>query len=613
MIYGTFILILLSIFFTYTYTHYSRNAMEDAGNNLKTMCASVKNSVELQLDNISTISMNIVYSNAIKSNFKDFSDTYEANDTNLSRLATSREKMTAIADIVTAMIGAYQSASEIKLYTMDGYCVEVGFWQRISSVDLDTLPWYDETIALHGYKYIGNPTINTELPSKDGKKNLQKFISLTRTFGENLNHPEGIVEVIQDCETIFSLPLQLEQQNPDSRIYVYNSRHEQVYPYSNEDTVSESENYDELVRSQSLDDGDTHILTTGLGEKLLITQLPLDDYEWSVIIARPKSAVYESLRSYRSTFTVITVLSILLTLAICMYISQRMTVPLLKLTKATGKITINRVLDEKKVNLTSADSNIRELSMLCESIRNMYEKLRSTSQEVLLSRSEETRAKLQATQSLINPHFLYNCLTHMGIMAEEGMNDDIMKMCYALCDYFRYISSSREMIVTLSEEIFYTKQYLECMKLRFNEELSFILDIPDEAKSIYIPKLITQPIVENAFKYAFQIKPPWKLTISVRLQNNTWNLFIRDNGGKMTDEKKEELMTLYENLDMNEELKSMQIGGMGLKNVYLRLALLYGEYAIFRIENSEPGSTTFVLGGPIYLSREEYYAEHPHL
>lgn len=611
VIYGTFILVLLSIFFIYTYTHYSQNAMEDAGNNLETMCASVKNSVELQLDNISTISINIVYSNAIKSNFKDFSDIYEPDSEDMAKLVTSREKMTAISEIVSAMIGAYQSASEIKLYTMDGYCAEVGYWQRISSVDLETLPWYEKTLELHGYKYIGNPVVNPELPSKDGRKNSQKFISLTRTFGENLNEPEGIVEVIQDCETIFSLPIQLEQQNPDSRIYVYNSRHEQVYPY--QESNSKEGNYHELLRSLDLEDGETHMLTSNLGEELLITQLPIGNYDWSVVAARPKAAVYESLKNYRSAFSIIAAISILVTLGICMYISQRMAVPLLKLTKATGKITINRVLDENKVNLTSADSNIKELSMLCESVRNMYEKLRSTSQEVLLSRSEETRAKLQATQSLINPHFLYNCLTHMGIMAEEGMNDDIIKMCYALCDYFRYISSSQEMIVALSEEVFYTKQYLECMKLRFNEELNFILDIPVEAQSIYIPKLITQPIVENAFKYAFQMSPPWELVISVGLSKNTWNLCIRDNGGMMTDEKKLELMTLYENLDMNEELKSMQIGGMGLKNVYLRLKLLYGDNAIFRIENSEPGSTTFVLGGPIYLSKEEYYAEHPHL
>ena len=52
---------------------------------------------------------------------------------------------------------------------------------------------------------------------------------------------------------------------------------------------------------------------------------------------------------------------------------------------------------------------------------------------------------------------------------------------------------------------------------------------------------------------------------------------------------------------------------MGLKNVYLRLKLLYGEKAIFKIENAYPGRTIFIVGGPIYYSREDYYHEHPKL
>ena len=77
--------------------------------------------------------------------------------------------------------------------------------------------------------------------------------------------------------------------------------------------------------------------------------------------------------------------------------------------------------------------------------------------------------------------------------------------------------------------------------------------------------------------------------------------------------KKRELLNLYENLDLGQELKSLQIGGMGLKNVYLRLKMLYGDKAIFRIENSLPRRTIFILGGPIYRTREEYYHEHPKL
>lgn len=189
------------------------------------------------------------------------------------------------------------------------------------------------------------------------------------------------------------------------------------------------------------------------------------------------------------------------------------------------------------------------------------------------------------------------------------MNEEITQMCQALCDYFRYVSSSGEMIVSIKDELFYTRRYLECMKLRFEEDFEYTIDIPEEAESVYIPKLICQPVVENAFKYAFVKRPPWKLSIHCEIIDSHWWIYIKDNGGTMTEEKKEELLLLFENLDWNQELKSMKIGGMGLKNVYLRLKLLYGNKAIFGIDGSVSGQTTFILGGPVFHSKEEYYAK----
>lgn len=609
IIYGIFILILLGIFFVFTYTHYKSNMLTEAKKDSENLCVSVNNSIETQLDNLSTISMNIVYSNAIKTNFKEFSHLYQQTGNDPSTAIASREKAQAIHDIVTAIIGAYQTASDIKLYTMDGSYVEAGYYLKTSSIDLESLPWYKEVLELNGYKYFTAPFISNEIPGNNGSTGSNRFISLIRIFLDSVGQPEGIVEVIQNCDEIFSLPAQLEDSNPDNHVYIYNSRNELVYPYIQN---TKCNFYSEIERNH-LEKSRGSIIQAKDGESYLITYEQVPNYDWTVIVTKPRSAVYFPLHNFRSIFILIGGLSILVTLIVCFYISQQMTKPLQKLTAAASKITINRVLSEEKVNLTSADSRIQELSTLCDSIRSMYEKLRSTSQEVLLSKSEETRAKLQATQSLINPHFLYNSLTNISIMAEENMNDDIIRICQALCDYFRYISSSKEMIVPLEKEIFYTERYLECMKFRFGEEFKYHIHLQNGTQKVVIPKLIIQPIIENAFKYAFIYNPPWILNISSEITNDSWKLRIQDNGGCLSDKKKLELMDLYKNLDMNEELKSMQIGGMGLKNVYLRLKLLYNDRAIFEIENSLPQRTIFIVGGPIYHSKEAYYEEHPQL
>jgi len=594
VIYGTFILVLLAIFFTITYTYYQKNALEDTVKELENVCASAQNSITAQLDNIATISMNIVYSNAVKNNFKEFSTYYQQSGIDPSGLAASHEKAVAIHDIVTAMVGAYQTATEVNIYTMDGSCVESGYWQRVLSVNLEEMPWYEQVMALNGYKYITLPATRKDLPAKGANQQSRKFISLVRLFLTADGQPEGIVEVVQDCDTIFSLISSLEQQNTDIYAYVYNDRGELIYPYD-----------DQLISSNRASAADCYSVVAVTGK--------IPEYDWTVFIAKPKDAAYQTLKNFQKIFIVVGISSILLTMFVCFFISERLTVPLQKLTEATGKITLSRVLDENKVNLTTADSSIQELSQLCESIRDMYEKLRSTSQEVLLSRSEETKAKLQATQSLINPHFLYNCLTSISIMAEENMNENITAMCQALCDYFRYISSSRDMLVPLEEEIFYTRRYLESMQLRFTEEFSYTLNIAADSRQLIIPKLILQPIVENAFKYAFNMSPPWQLTITSATAGDCWIIKVEDNGGRLSDEKKQELLYTFDHLDMDEELHSLEIGGMGLKNVYLRLKLLYGRQAIFQIENQLPGKTIFLLGGPVYYSREEYDEQYPKL
>ena len=599
VIYGSFILVLLGIFFTYTYSHYRENTLEESKRSLENMCASITNSVEAQLDSLSTISMNIVYSNMVKTNFREFSSAFQRTGKDQAEIVSSRQSAEVIHDIVTAMIGAYQSASYIRLYDMDGSCVESGYWMSTSRADLESLAWYDEVMELNGFKYISEPKTRKDLPATGKNRNSQKFISLIRLFLNRDGAPEGIAEVAQDCGKIFVLASQLEDSNPDIRVQIYNSRKELVYPYTAFDMYG-SESYHNLIEKNEITDGNSQIIKNSSGQNMLATCETMVKYGWNVVLLQSESSIYRSLEAFQKMFLRISALSILLTLLICFYISRRFTVPLQKLTAATKKITIDRVLDEKKVNLTSADSSIRELSILCNSVRGMYDKLRSTSREVLLLRNEETRAKLQATQSLINPHFLYNSLTNISAMAEEDMNDDIVKICEALCIHFRYISASGEMIVPLGKELEKSRSYLECMQLRFTEELEYTFDVPDVVREIPVPKLIAQPVLENAFKYAFVCRPPWKLSIAARLDGEHWKLTIEDNVGTMTDEKKQELLRLYKNLDLNDELKSMKIGGMGLKNVYLRLRLLYGKDAVFCIENREGAYTRFILGGNIH-------------
>jgi two-component system sensor histidine kinase YesM len=151
------------------------------------------------------------------------------------------------------------------------------------------------------------------------------------------------------------------------------------------------------------------------------------------------------------------------------------------------------------------------------------------------------------------------------------------------------------------------------MKMRYGNDFIYDSQISEETKEILIPKLIVQPIVENVFKHGFTSSPPWHLKITTTTSDDKWLIYIEDNGGCLTDEEKETLLSTFDNLDKNIEMKSLKIGGMGLKNVYLRLQLLYSDQAVFSIDTSKEHKTIFIIGGPIHLNKEDFYEQYTHL
>lgn len=605
-IYSILVTVLLSIFFICFYSFYRNSIVNDAKIKSESLSASIQNSLATELNNISTISMNVVYSNALKKNFNSFSNEYNPYEINKTTFLNSRENVLLIYDIITAILGPFQSAMQINLYNLNGTCIGSGYFQGVTQVNLNDLSWYPPTIEKNGSKYI------SKLDRLPNNPNLyigsSQYLALTRLFFNNTNEPEGIVEVIQDCDTVFSLILELQQKNPTTSFYIYNENNELIYPYK--PIKNNNIDYLNLIEEKSLKPSSAEFVKASNLSEYLITYEKLDGYDWTIVTSEPQNIVFQSLNSFKLIFIIIIVLSVCFTLILCFIISSKITSPLSKLSNETNKITLNNVLSENADIITPIHSNIKEISELSTAFIDMYDKLRDSSHEILLLKSEETRAKIQATQSLLNPHFLYNSLTNISIMAEEDMNSDIIRMCDSLCSYFRYISDSSETILSLNEEILFTEQYIECMKIRYGNDFIYHSNIKENTKNILIPKLIIQPFVENAFKHGFSTSPPWYLKISSDIIENKWIIKIEDNGGCLTCEERDKLLSKLYSLDKNKELYSLKIGGMGLKNIYLRLKLLYGDKGIFYIDNSLCGKTVFIIGGPIYTDKGDFYNEH---
>ena len=196
----------------------------------------------------------------------------------------------------------------------------------------------------------------------------------------------------------------------------------------------------------------------------------------------------------------------------------------------------------------------------------------------------DKQTELTALQSQINPHFLYNTLECIRGQALIDGNIEIAKMVEALSAFFRYSISRKGNLVTLRDELANIENYMLIQRYRFNNRFSMEVIIDEEDEEAYnfmIPRLIIQPIVENAIFHGLEEKlEGGKVTIEVIVTDQNLILTISDNGKGMDSKKLKELNARIQmdNVDLDEEEnRNHRNTGIALPNIHKRIRLLFGE------------------------------------
>lgn len=193
------------------------------------------------------------------------------------------------------------------------------------------------------------------------------------------------------------------------------------------------------------------------------------------------------------------------------------------------------------------------------------------------------QAELDALQSQINPHFLYNTLDSIRGQALAEGAEDIANMTEALSTFFRYSISNRSNVVTLEEELENIRSYFMIQQFRFNNR--FRLEMPEFPKDLLeacrLPKLTLQPILENTILHGMEGKiGQGVITLRVEQTGNRTLITVSDDGAGMREET---LLRLQAKLRDEEPvpLERKQGSGIALPNVNRRIKLLFGpEYGV---------------------------------
>jgi two-component system sensor histidine kinase YesM len=302
----------------------------------------------------------------------------------------------------------------------------------------------------------------------------------------------------------------------------------------------------------------------------------LQNYEWELTGVVPKTEIVNHINRFNHIFILMVILILLAILAFSLATAHVVLRPLSKILKGMESIrhgNLNIILDNNTKD---------EFSTIIRSFNYMVEKVKSLIETIYHQQANYRKAEILSLQAKLNPHFLYNTLDMIYWMSVLKEEEEIGEIIVALSDMLRYSISHQNEFVTAREDMSQLENYLKIQKMRYEDQLTYIFFIDEEVMELKIPKLVIQPLVENAIKYAFEnMKSNGTIWIRGYLEGDDLYFEVTDNGIGMSSMKIQQISASLEftNQDM----------GLGIRMVHQRAKYIYGEGYGISMESVERG------------------------
>lgn len=331
---------------------------------------------------------------------------------------------------------------------------------------------------------------------------------------------------------------------------------------------------------------------TGNESQWLVSSRNVDMTDWLLVCARPQQQAY-GLYADALVALISGGIVLLLTLMLTVYLlAKQITRPLETFSDAIGR-----------VNFSNMDIAIPETQTMAPELITLNVAFQSMLGRLSESMDLEMKAYQYALQSQMNPHFLYNTLAVINAMALERGDFQMSSMCDKLSAMLRYLMNYENELVPLADELTHVCNYLDLMKLRYEDGFSYEIERHEGMERILVPKMILQPLAENCFQHGFSnVRPPWHIKIFVSFDGHHWMLGVEDNGSGISQEEIDALQSRISEYRKNlaSNYPQLKLGGMGLINTILRLSLRSDRPVSYNIHNKPTGGTIITIGGEVH-------------
>ncbi|MFD1176219.1 sensor histidine kinase [Paenibacillus puldeungensis] len=446
-------------------------------------------------------------------------------------------------------------------------------------------PLYREVMALNGMpKWIAPH----EYPELTSSENVFTQIRLIKKLS-NLERVGVLVVQIKnwEFEKIFQ-NLKLGSNMKDTRFMLVNDQGLILYDYQSKLDGQPIGNY--LNKRLSFSEGYQSFKGKFNGEESVISIYNLQEYPWSLVSVTSWSYLSQEVTTFAKWFVAI--------IGVCLLTATLFN--LLFMNRITGTIGVivrfMRKVESGDLSARVDEKGHDELLLLQKGFNSQMDKINELFDQVKREQLQKANAELRVLQAQIKPHFLFNTLESINVLAVQNEGRKVSEMVLRLASILRISVQDKEEI-SLSMETQHLRSYLEIQKFRFDELFDYDIDIPEEIMQCLLPKLTLQPLVENCIQHGFEgISYKGKITIMGIRDRDRILLRVEDNGIGMTNEQ-----LAYIQFADRDDPDCQSLGaypnherrGLGLRSVYDRLRIKYGpKYGLLIC--SAPGEGTSV-------------------
>ncbi|SDD02996.1 HAMP domain-containing protein [Paenibacillus sp. UNCCL117] len=327
----------------------------------------------------------------------------------------------------------------------------------------------------------------------------------------------------------------------------------------------------------------------GPKEALLTVKSNRNQLGWYLVTVTGEQRFMVSVREVIGRYVGISVLWFALLIVFTYFISRHFIRPLKLLA-----LQMDRFNGELFPLIVSPEPRNDEIGDLTRSYQLLIERIRGLLETVREKEERKKESELRLLLSQIRPHFLYNTLACIGSLAKQHRAADVVETIRSLIRLLTFSIDKKTEMVTLYEELDLLKAYVQIMKIRYGDTFTLVIEVPEEDMGRIVPKMLLQPLLENALFHGVVHKEDGVIRISVRQEGETFELRVQDNGQGMTAEQLAAVQGAQTAVhDDGTRPVRQGLNGIGLSNIQERVKLLYGEEYGLAIE-SEVGFGTCV-------------------